>query len=185
MNISVTSKEDILRTSRNLVREKGWSALNIRTLASECNVSVGSIYNYFDSKSELVVSTVESIWYEIFHGLEDEQNMENLESCILWIYGRLEYGNRKYPDFFSIHSLSFMDNEKGEGRRRMARAWGHIKGSFRSALDRDESIRRDAFDADFTKDGLVEFIFSFLLSSMLRKNYDSSVLIKMLKRTLY
>ena len=58
MNTIVTSKEEILKTSRALIQEHGWSAVSIRSVAAACGVSVGSIYNYFDSKAELVSATV-------------------------------------------------------------------------------------------------------------------------------
>ena len=45
MNTIVTSKEEILKNSRELIREKGWAAVSIRSVASACGVSVGSIYN--------------------------------------------------------------------------------------------------------------------------------------------
>ena len=60
MNTIVTSKEEILKNSRELIREKGWAAVSIRSVASACGVSVGSIYNYYDSKAELISATVES-----------------------------------------------------------------------------------------------------------------------------
>ena len=61
MNTVVTSKEKILKTSRELIQEQGWSAVSIRSVAAACEVSVGSIYNYFDSKTDLISSTVESV----------------------------------------------------------------------------------------------------------------------------
>ena len=67
MNHIVTSRKEILHISRNLIKEKGWAAVNIRSVASACNVSVGSIYNYFHSKSDLVGATIESVWCDIFH----------------------------------------------------------------------------------------------------------------------
>ena len=71
MNTVVTSKDEILKTSRELIRSQGWSAISIRSVAAACGVSVGSIYNYFDSKAELVGATVESVWCEIFRRPED------------------------------------------------------------------------------------------------------------------
>ena len=59
MNTVVTSKEEILKTSRELIRQQGWRAVNIRSVAAACGVSVGSIYNYFDSKSDLAGATVD------------------------------------------------------------------------------------------------------------------------------
>ena len=72
MNLTATSKEGILKASRALIQQNGWAAVNIRAVAAACGVSVGCIYNYFASKTELVSATVESIWNDIFHRPEDE-----------------------------------------------------------------------------------------------------------------
>lgn len=48
MNTAITSKEKILQVSRALIQAQGWSAINIRSVARACGVSVGSIYNYFE-----------------------------------------------------------------------------------------------------------------------------------------
>ena len=75
MNKGAMSKEKILQTGRILIREEGWSAMNIRTVAALCGVSVGSIYNYFDSKAAFVGDVVESIWRDIFHLSEGKMRM--------------------------------------------------------------------------------------------------------------
>lgn len=62
MNNTATSKEEILKTSRKLIQENGWTGVNIRSVAAACGVSVGCIYNYFDSKTALVGATVASVW---------------------------------------------------------------------------------------------------------------------------
>ena len=72
MNTVVTSKEEILKTSRELIQQAGWSAVNIRSVAAACGVSVGSIYNYFDSQAALVGAPVESVWCVIFRRREGE-----------------------------------------------------------------------------------------------------------------
>lgn len=40
MNTVVTSKEEILKASRELIRQQGWSAASIRSVAAACGVSV-------------------------------------------------------------------------------------------------------------------------------------------------
>ena len=72
MNLNATSKANILKTSRELIQQNGWAGVNIRSVAAACGVSVGCIYNYFASKTELLSATVESIWNDIFHRPEDE-----------------------------------------------------------------------------------------------------------------
>ena len=73
MNHLATSKEDILAASRELIKENGWTALSIRVVASRCSVSAGTIYNYYESKAELLGDTNESIWREIYFNPEDKQ----------------------------------------------------------------------------------------------------------------
>ena len=73
MNRLATSKEDILAASRELIKENGWAAVSIRSVAAKCSVSAGTIYNYYESKAELLGATIESVWQEIFFHPEDEQ----------------------------------------------------------------------------------------------------------------
>ena len=97
MNTIVTSKEEILKTSREMIRQQGWSAISIRSVAAACGVSVGSIYNYFDSKSDLVGATVESVWCEIFHRPDNDAVFRDVQVCVTWIYERMAYGGEQYP----------------------------------------------------------------------------------------
>ena len=78
MNHLATSKEDILAASRELIKENGWTAVSIRAVASRCSVSAGTIYNYYESKADLLGDTIESIWREIFFNPEDEQALTML-----------------------------------------------------------------------------------------------------------
>ncbi len=66
VNTVVTSQEAILAMSRKMLREQGWTGVSVRSIAAACGISVGSIYNYFDSKEDLMSAVVESIWREIF-----------------------------------------------------------------------------------------------------------------------
>ena len=61
MRNAVISRDEILEASRLMLQEKGWSAIHMRSVAVRCGVSVGSLYNYFPSKTELVAATVESV----------------------------------------------------------------------------------------------------------------------------
>ena len=116
MNKAVTTKEEILKIGRELIRQQGWAAINIRAVAAACSVSVGSIYNYFTSKADLVGAIVESVWHEIFHRSEDETVFRDIQACIAWLYQQMEYGHKQYPGFFALHSLSFIHEEKADGK---------------------------------------------------------------------
>lgn len=185
MNPAVTSKKDILSASRELIRQKGWSAVSIRSVAAACGVSVGSIYNYFDSKAALAGETVESVWWEIFHGPEDGAVFQDIQACVAWMYGRMEYGCRRYPGFFTLHSLGFLQEEKAGGKRRMERAWRHILDELCAVLKRDAGIRPDAFTERFTAEAFADVLFSLMLSALLRQDYDPDPVLEIIRRALY
>ena len=185
MNTIITSKEAILNESKKLIIEQGYSALNIRSVASACGVSVGSIYNYFKSKSDLLSATIESIWQEIFHHHGSFQSFEDIQMCIRWLYECLEYGNEKYPGFFELHSLGFVGNEKDDGKEKMHQTWQHILSNLCEVLECDTKIRKDAFTEQFTSEKCADIIFSLLLASVIKKDYDCSAILEVVKRTLY
>lgn len=185
MNTVVTSKEEILKTSRELIRQKGWGAVNIRSVAAACGVSVGSIYNYFESKAELVGETVESIWCEIFRHPQQGMVFEDIQECIRWMYERMEYGCKAYPGFFTLHALGFMQEEKSDGKRRMQQTWKHILNGLCMVLQRDARIRPDAFTEQFTAQQFADILFSLMLSALMRKDYDPSTVLELIHRTLY
>lgn len=184
VNAVVTSREEILGTCRDLIRRQGWPAVQIRTVAAACGVSVGSIYNYFGSKAELVAAAVESVWQDIFCCAEERAHGDLLD-CLTWLYGRMEYGGRTYPGFFSLHAAGFLEEERADGKRRMERAWGQLQAELEAALRRDPRIRPDAFDRAFTPEQFAGTLFSLMLSALLRGDYDPSPVLELSRRLLY
>ena len=185
MNTVVTSKEDILKTSRELIQQKGLPAINIRSVAAACGVSVGSIYNYFDSKAALVGAAVESIWHEIFHRPNDGTVFQDTQACITWMYQQMAYGCKQYPGFFSLHSLGFIQEDKSDGQQRMEQTWQHILDGLCSVLKQDTRIRANAFTEQFSAEKFADVLFSLMLSALLRQDYDPTAVLEIVRRTLY
>lgn len=174
-----------MKNSRKLIQQQGWSSINIRSVAAACGVSVGSIYNYFDSKAALVCATVESICCEIFQRPEDSTVFQDTQACITWMYERMEYGCTRYPGFFTLHSLGFMQEDKADGKRRMQQTWQHIMDGLCSVLKQDARIRLDAFTEQFTAERFADVLFSLILSALLRQDYNPNAVLEIVSRTLY
>ena len=66
---NIVDKYDVssIITNMKIVMKEGLFAIIMRTVANECKVAVGSIYNYFPSKADLVSATIEVIWEDILH----------------------------------------------------------------------------------------------------------------------
>lgn len=181
----IISKEKILKESRDLVAEEGLDALSIRKLAKKCDLAVGTIYNYFSSKDDLMISTIESVWEDIFRIEDYDQKANDFLKYLSDIFTHLSLGIEKYPNFFTIHSLSFKSQSIGKAKDSMATYIEKLRENLIYILDRDPNIKKDAFDDDFTKDDLVEFIISTSLCFIVDKNYNKDLLLKIVKKTLY
>ena len=185
MNPMATSKENILQISRKLIQQNGWAGVNIRSVAAACGVSVGCIYNYFESKTDLLSATVESIWSDIFHHPEDESVFQDTLSCVRWMYKQLEYGCQRYPGFFTHHALGFVQQDTADGKQQMQRAWQHILDALCTVLRNDARIRADAFTEEFTVEKFAEMLFSLMLSALVRQDFDPSTVLEIFRRAIY
>ena len=185
MNTVVTSKEAILNVCRELIITQGWEAINIRTVAAACNVSVGSIYNYFNSKSDLIAATVESVWCDIFHYPDNQQDFDSFLDCVAQVFDSMKKGDEKYPGFFTLHAMGFIGEDKSNGQKLMAQSWQHIQEHLHLVLTNDTQIRSEVFDENFTSEKFAEIIFSLIISALLQHNYDCSGILAMIRRVIY
>ena len=146
---------------------------------------MGSIYNYFDSKADLVGAAVESVWREIFHLPEDGTVFRDTQACVAWMYERMEQGCRQYPGFFNLHSLGFMREDKPDGKRRMQQTWQHILDALTMVLTRDKKIRPDAFTEEFSRQKFAGILFSLMLSAVVQQDFDPTAVLEIIRRTIY
>ena len=65
-NRPVISKEQILDAAYEIATTKGLGALSIRAVAAACGVAVGTVYNSYPTKSDLVNDVVGRFWQRAF-----------------------------------------------------------------------------------------------------------------------
>ncbi|WP_187296211.1 TetR/AcrR family transcriptional regulator [Tepidibacter mesophilus] len=63
-------RELILSEAKKILYNEGYSNISIRRVAKECNIAVGTIYNYFPTKKELIVEMMTKFWEEYFYNIE-------------------------------------------------------------------------------------------------------------------
>lgn len=67
-------QERILACARVLLLEQGIDGLNIRAVASACGVAVGTVYNYYGSKDQLIASIMLQNWLQSMREAAGEVN---------------------------------------------------------------------------------------------------------------
>jgi len=185
LNTVVTSREAILKGCRDIVSENGLSAVNMRSVAERCHVALGSLYNYFSSKDALILATIESVWQDIFHTENGCDDTLPFVAYINRIFTDVRCGTEKYPNFFTAHSLSFASGEKSRAKDTMKHYFSHMKLGMKKALDRDVSVRKDAFSSALTKSDFLDFVLTNLLVLLMQQKKDCIPLLEIIRRTVY
>ncbi len=185
LNTSVTSKEAILETCRNLVSEKGLSSLNMRAVAEACEVALGSIYYYFPSKSDLLIAAIESVWEDIFKLKSREVPQMSFIEYIDKCFEHIQLGIRKYPNFFTIHSISFLAAGQNKAHASMERYLAQIREKMLHTLQNDNRMNKAIFSESFTEADFVDFVLSNIVCFLIQKKDNCEVLLKVIESTIY
>lgn len=184
MNKIITSREAILRTAKEIAYRDGIYKLNIRGLALECKVSVGTIYNYFPTKNELIIAVSEEFWKSIF-----EKSMCNHQQdlCFIQFFEQIFMRFCNYLEIFKgdiLNQISFLSQgaklENGE-----AQYLSRIKKVMLHHLEMDEEIREEIWNEDFGKEEFVEFVFQNMLLALKSEEKDISFFKEVIKKLLY
>lgn len=185
MNKSVTSREAILNVSKEMAAAQGMQAINMRSVAKQCGVAVGSVYNYFPSKTDLMIATIDAIWREIIHGITDDNTSAGFLDNVEKLFYGVKSGGEKYPFFFSIHSMSVAKSGKDKGRETMNQYFTSVKSDLLLSLQKDRRVNQEFFSERCSRTDFIEFVFSNLISLLIREQDSCEVLLEIIKGAIY
>lgn len=185
MKTVVTSREAILDTCRKMVTTEGLSAINMRSVAKSCGVAVGSLYNYFPSKGDLIQATVRSVWMDIFFELENRMEFQTFLECLEWMFSRMQWAYAQYPGFLTVHAIGFTESNRAAGRKEMEQYFAHLKSGMLSVLENDLEVRADAFCDTLSRQELVDLSFSTLIWLFLEGKSSCDSFFEMVRRAIY
>ncbi len=114
-------KEEIIKVAREMVLVERITNINIRDLASRCNISTGTIYNYFNSKQDIIISVVWQEWHSTIDSIDKYNVSTNhymdklsfvFSSLRLFLNAvhNIDYGN--YFDYLELQKTMCMKNNK-------------------------------------------------------------------------
>ncbi|AMB95926.1 TetR/AcrR family transcriptional regulator [Aerococcus urinae] len=187
VNRKVSSSQEILKVALELVQEEGIQAVNMRRLAKRCQISLGVLYNYFEDKNDLLLQTVAAVWRDIL--IPDQSEHVNrasqpLSQAFLNLYQLLAAGAKKYPHFFSQHTLVFSQAQKGQANAKMDHYIKHLKNYLLQCLKDDPNIRDQAF-AKHSAEQVVDFLFGIFINQIMQGDLDILLLTDFIDRYLY
>ena len=99
--------EKLIREAHRQVMESGYAALNIRSVAKNCGVGVGTVYNYFPSKEALVAAFLVEDWMGRLNTIRHTAGSSDcIDPALEAIYQVLREFYQDYSTLFRDFALS-------------------------------------------------------------------------------
>lgn len=178
-------KELILSTSSNIAHKEGLSAVNMRRVAKECDIALGTIYNYFPNKMDLIVAIIEDFWnncFKEFHHAYDPNLdfFKQLEVLYFYMFDYLE----QFRGSWLKELANLTDLNKQYGKERELAYMKHFLQVFEELLETHHIQFELTFYESLGKDQIVDFILSNFVIMLKRSRRDYEYFDLILKRLL-
>ena len=137
-NKPVISKQQILDTAFAIASESGLSGLSIREVARACNVAVGTVYNSYPTKYDLVNDVVGRFWNEALAdsmpgAIAGDDFIGFCEGLALQLSGALA----RFRDDWLTEVAALDAKGLASARKREEACFAHIRRGLVVALERD------------------------------------------------
>ena len=79
-------RENLLKRAEELIELGEYDNFSIRSIAKDCGIAVGTLYNYFKSKDELLVAVINEHWKKMISEVDERcANSTTLTDCVCHI----------------------------------------------------------------------------------------------------
>ncbi|MEG0852636.1 MAG: TetR/AcrR family transcriptional regulator [Angelakisella sp.] len=177
-------KEHILKTAKDLSKEQGIAALSVRMVAQQSGIALGSIYNYYPTKGDLIAAVIEDFWKEAFSGIDfsslrKAETIAALEQIYFQLLGYLCSFKENWLEQLSMLSTA----DKSAGRAKEKEYLAMVSAFIQKLLEQDTSITGDYAPEELKK--LSRFILEQMLILLREGEQDLTLFKKILGRILY
>lgn len=179
------SKEQLLKNAEDIVVAEGLEALSIRRLAAESHVSVGTIYNYFAAKNDLVAAVVSRFWRAAVSGVIECYEEANFERFIAQLYARLHEHFLTFEHDWLGQLSALSQHDRQYGKHVEAQYFAYMRQRMVAVLLADEAVSEAVWTESLTPEALVGVIFEQMLVELRKGSENCGVLLAILHKLLY
>lgn len=176
-------KEKILASSKGIASEQGISKINIRSVAEKSGVSIGTVYNYYPKKADLLVAVIEDFWLEAlaeidFKTLGDKNFYEKIQE----VYNNLYAYFHNFKENWLEQIFLIDEQEKKLGRKKETEYFAKICTMIISLMDKDENISDKVWQNGISKEKTAEFILDNMILMFKKDESDFEFFLAILKK---
>ena len=176
-------KEVILSKAKEIAINEGITKINIRTVAKNSGIAIGTVYNYFPSKADLLVAVIEDFWVGAFkdfdwRSLRGNDFYENLEK----VYSVLYHYHHKFKENWIEQLALLKTQEKLIGRQKEDEYIQKMYSKIKLLIDMDSNLQQYPWSETISKENMSEFIFENMLIMLKKEKEDMKFFIELLKK---
>jgi len=176
-------KKKILASAKGIASEQGISKINIRSVAEISGVSIGTVYNYYPKKDDLLVSVIEDFWSEAlqkidFKTLGDQSFYGNIQE----VYDILNAYFHTFKENWLNQIYLLNEQEKKLGRKKQTEYFSKIYTTIIFLMDKDENISDKVWQNGISKEKTAEFIFDNMVLMFKKDESNFEFFIAVLKK---
>lgn len=171
----------LLGCAWDIMESGGPGAINIRLIAKDAGVSVGTVYNYFSNKDDILLALTEEYWEKILVDMQVEIIADPFYEQLEEIYAFLSKHIRSSAGIL-MHSLVSVE---AAGRERMQYILEMIRKDIVQRMKLDANIRLDIWNETFTRDQYAQFIIMNMMLYLRGEAFTFDFFIEIVKRTIY
>ena len=137
----------LIEEAKKQIEESGYGAMTIRSIAKACGVGVGTVYNYFSSKEELIATRLLDDWNQCIVAIQAVSTYsESPRPVALCIYDQL-------VSFSCRHTAIFRDEAAAAS---FSGSFGRYHRILRAQLSQPlRKFCKSDFSADFVAEALL------------------------------
>lgn len=175
----------ILACAKEIIYEEGISAINMRKIATRCNIGVGTIYNYYPNKMDIIVGVVMDFWKNCIlnFNINQIENVDFFKEIELFYFHILKYLEQFKGNFLEDLS-SLPPGSRLHGKEKESEFILTLFSIFEEIFYKHENeFSKVTFDY-IGKDEIVQYILDYFLALLRRSEHDIKLFIYSLKKLL-
>ena len=185
---SVITSEEILEQAYQLACEQGLRSLSIRSIATACDVSVGTVYNSYASKTELINDVVGMFWQRAFaetmKTLAVHEGNDFIAFCEA-LSQSLKSALKEFRKDFLSDLSALSEGDRLSAQKREQQSFIHARAGIERALLSDPKIKQDRLTGAMAPEALVALVWETLIDSARDDMGYDKTLFELLRTTLY
>ena len=185
---SVITSEEILEQAYQLACEQGLRSLSIRSIAIACDVSVGTVYNSYASKTELINDVVGMFWQRAFaetmKTLAVHEGNDFIAFCEA-LSQSLKSALKEFRKDFLSDLSALSEGDRLSAQKREQQSFIHARAGIERALLSDPKIKQDRLTGAMAPEALAALVWETLIDSARDDMGYDKTLFELLRTTLY